>query len=93
MAENKIDRGYQAETLLNHPIIKETFDKLDGEYHARWRNASTVEAREDCFRYVKVLERILGDLSTIAQTGHLERARQAELERGKKGFAWPTMNI
>ena len=75
--------------MLSSPLFKEIINGLDGEYHAHWRNATTVERREDLFRYVKVLERITADLTSIATTGKLERVRQKELETGKKGFEWP----
>ena len=90
---DKAERGHQAAMLLEHPLIKEVLSELDAEYHAAWREAKTVEAREDLYRYVKVVERISIDLQTIAQTGQLERARIQELEAGKKGFTWPTLKI
>lgn len=88
-SEQRQARGQQAESFLAHPLIREILSDLDGEYHARWRDAKTVEAREDLHRYVKVVERLSADLLTIAQTGQLERARIKELE-GKKGIQWPT---
>lgn len=71
----KIERGHQAILLLQHPLLKEVFDKLDGEYHRRWRAATTVEDREDLFRCVKSVETVLADLATIAETGKLEKLR------------------
>lgn len=78
MSEDKIERGHQALSLLQHPLLKEVFDKLDGEYHRQWRNAKTTEEREDLFRYVKALETVLADLATIAETGKLEKLRLDE---------------
>lgn len=83
---NKSERGTQAEVLLENPLFKEILSDLDAEYHRSWRDAKTVEAREDLHRYVKVLERISSDLLVIAQTGKLERARLKELEGGKRGL-------
>lgn len=79
--------------LLNAPVFREVLNELDADYHARWRKATSPEAREDLHRYVKVLERITSDLQQIATTGKLERARQQELETGKKGFEWPKIRI
>lgn len=86
---DKAERGYQAQVLLENPLLKEILSALDGEYHTAWRDAKTVEAREDLYRYVKVLERIAVDLKSVAMTGMLERKRLDELE-AKKRTLWPT---
>lgn len=54
--------------------------ELDGLYHASWRNARTVEAREDLHRYVTVRDRIITDIKSIALTGKLEEKRLEELQ-------------
>lgn len=90
-SEEKLERGAHAEALLANPFFKQVLNELDGEYHARWRKAATVESREDLFRYVKVLEHIQDDLKTIAHTGKLERRRLEELESGKKRAPWLTI--
>lgn len=76
----KIERGLAAQHLLENELFKEVMSELDGVYHAKWRVAQTVEAREDLFRYVTVRDQIIKDIQTIARTGKLEEARQAELE-------------
>lgn len=86
---DKINRGYQAKALLENELFREVLNTLDEVYTAAWREAKTPEAREDLFRYVKVCERIVTDIQSIANTGVIEQARQDELERGKKGFPWP----
>lgn len=86
---DKINRGYQAKFLLENELFREVLNTLDEVYTAAWREAKTPEAREDLHRYVKVCERIVTDIQSIANTGVIEQARQDELERGKKGFPWP----
>lgn len=81
---DKAQRGLNASKLLENELFKEVLNELDGEYHRRWRNAATVEAREDLFRYVKVLEQITKDIRAIAVTGALEERRVAELEAKRK---------
>lgn len=54
--------------------------ELDGLYHAKWRAAQTVEAREDLHRYVTVRDQIVKDIQTIVTTGKLEEKRLEELE-------------
>lgn len=88
----KSERGFQAEQLLENTILKETLSELDAEYHRAWRDAKTVEAREDLHRYVKVLERIVTDIKQVAVTGQLEQRRLKELEGGKKGVFDSWMN-
>lgn len=53
---------------------------MDGTYHAKWRVAGSVEAREDLYRYVKVLEGFTADLRSIVMTGKLEEKRLEQLE-------------
>jgi len=86
---DKVERGHQAELLLQNDIFKELLNDLDGKYHALWRQAKTVEAREDLHRYVKVLERISTDLQSIANTGKLEQRRQNELTGDRGTILWP----
>lgn len=85
MAEiiDKATRGIAARRILEDATFKEVLNDLDGLYHARWRAAETVEAREDLHRYVRVLEQLTKDLKQIALTGALEEKRIAELE-GRK---------
>ncbi len=86
--DNKIDRGIAARHLLDNELLRECLNNLDAIYHAKWRSAQTVEAREDCHRYVKVIEKLIADLTTIATTGKIEEKRLDELE-GKKRTLWP----
>lgn len=85
---DKIERGLAAEHLLKNELLQQILNDLDGMYHAKWRNAVTVDGREDLFRYVKVLEQITKDIRTIAMTGKLEEKRLADWakqNRGKNG--------
>lgn len=77
---NKVERGLAAKHLLESELLKEVLNTLDGTYHAKWRIAQTVEAREDLHRYVMVTERLTADLQTIAMTGKIEEKRLEELE-------------
>lgn len=86
---DKIQRGLQADGLLENPLFREVMNTLDDVYTASWREARTVEAREDCYRYVKLTEKLIADIQSVATTGKIEQARVHELERGKKGLSWP----
>lgn len=90
--EGDIERGHQAETLLNSTLFREVLNGLDEIYTAAWRASKTLEAREDCYRYTQLIERLVQDVTTIATTGKLARLRIEELERGKKRvLTWPKM--
>lgn len=82
---DKIERGLAAEHLLKNELLQQILNDLDGMYHAKWRNAVTVDGREDLFRYVKVLEQITKDIRTIAMTGKLEEKRMADWAEQNRG--------
>lgn len=86
---DKTQRGYQAQLLLDNELFRETLANADAEFHRAWRNAKTVEAREDCFRYVKVIERITADLQQVAITGKIEQKRMNELSADRGTLLWP----
>jgi len=77
---DKVQRGLAAKNLLENQLFREVMTALDGLYHAKWRAAQTVEAREDLHRYVTVRDQIIQDIQTIATTGKLEEKRLEELE-------------
>lgn len=83
---DKLQRGISAQTLLENEIFRETMNTLDGFYTAAWRDAKTLEAREDCYRYVKLIERLIADIQSVATTGKIEQARQNELEGKRKSW-------
>ncbi len=87
---DKTERGRAAQALLDNGLLREALAGLDATYTAAWRAATTPEAREDCHRYMKLVEKLTADLTSIATSGALEQARLRELERGKKGMlSWP----
>ena len=87
---NKLQRGHAAQVLLDSDIFKEVLAETEQHYIQAWRQARTVEAREDCHRYLTLTAKITDHLKSIATTGALERRALDELE-GRKGniFAWP----
>lgn len=78
--EEKILRANEAKQLLNNDIFKRVMNELDAEYHARWHEAVTVEAREDLHRYVKLTEKIVTDIQAIVAEGAFAQARKDQLE-------------
>lgn len=78
-AQQAVERGIQAKALLENSLFREVMDTLDGHYHAAWRESETIEKREDCFRYVKLIEKLFSDIKTLALTGELTQKRLDEI--------------
>lgn len=76
---DKTERGIAAKHLIDNALLREVLNTLDATYHAQWRVAETVEAREDCHRYVRLIENLTADIREIAMTGKLEQQRLDEL--------------
>lgn len=87
LAENKIERGYQADQLMQNSLLNETLQKLESAYIKAWRESKSLEAREDAHRYVTLIDRLRADIRGVATTGDLERNRVAELER-RSTYPW-----
>jgi len=88
---DKIQRGISAQALLENELLKECFATLGDTYTQSWFDGKTVEAREDCHRYVTLLAKLKQDIQSIATSGKLEQARLKELEGRNKGLTlkWP----
>lgn len=76
-------RGDVARRILEDDLFKEAAIELDRIYVNVWRNAKTIEAREDAHRYMVLLNRMLTHFKSIATTGEIEKRALKELE-GKK---------
>jgi hypothetical protein len=83
-----MERGSRARALLDNALLRDAIAGLDRHYVEAWRRAGSVEAREDCHRYLKLVEKLVTDLTSIATTGDLEKKRLKELE-GSKSWSWP----
>lgn len=86
----KINRGSQAQALLENSLLQEALSALEQAYTAAWRAGRTLEAREDCHRYIKLIEKLKSDIQSIANTGALEQARINQLEGQRGKIAWLT---
>lgn len=83
----QIERGLQADALLQNTFFREVLNNLDNIYTAAWREAQTPAAREDCYRYVKLVERLVQDIQSISTTGKLTQKRVKELEGSNRGMS------
>ncbi len=83
-------RGASADALLENALFREVIAGLEQHYTDAWRAARTVEAREDCHRYVTLVDKLVGDIRTISTSGKFAAQRIKELE-GKRVIAWPKL--
>ncbi len=82
---DRLARQARAETLLNDPLLNEAFDRLTGEYTARWRTSPFADAagREQLYRASIVVEQVRKHLKLMAADGRLA-ARELEALEGRR---------
>ena len=68
-------REQQANRLLNDPLYNEAFDLLAENIHNTWISTSIdeVEAREQAWLSLRLLERIRLHLTSIIETGEVAK--------------------
>lgn len=84
--QEKANRGEEAKRLLENVILQEALSALDQIYIQAWRNAQTLEAREDLYRYVTITKQFKSDLEAIVKDGQFAVDRLKKLEGRKKLF-------
>lgn len=65
------ERGQQAKELLENPMLKDAFDKIEKYLREDWETTKGPDGdrREDIWRTLKLLENIKGQIKSIAATG------------------------
>lgn len=81
----KVERGQRAEILLKDPLLRQTLEGLEDEYVKAWKQARTLDAREDAHRLIHLIERFRDHLASLAFTGTLTSRQSADLE-GRERF-------
>lgn len=82
---DKVERGQRAEILLKDPLLRQTLNGLEAEYVKAWKQARTLDAREDAHRLVRLIDRFRDHLASLAFTGTLTSRQSADLE-GRERF-------
>jgi len=80
MSDNEISRGHKAQQLLDEPLIKEAFDKLEALYKEEIFLTKVDEDAERTNIYLcyNTLTTIKAHLLEVMQTGELaEQSKQA----------------
>ena len=69
------ERERRARSLLEDPLLKEAFDILKEDLMGRWSQSGStdLEARESIWLAMRLLDRIHGHLTSIIETGHMNK--------------------
>ena len=67
------ERGFQAQTLIDSPLLNEIFETLETKYIEAWKNtdASQVDVRENFWRARLILADVQQHLKIAAAIGRL----------------------
>jgi phosphomevalonate kinase len=69
------ERERRAQSLINDPLLKESFDVLKEDLMNRWQHSGStdLEARESIWLAMRLLDRIHGHINSIVETGHMAK--------------------
>ena len=69
------ERERRAQSLINDPLLKESFDVLKEDLMNRWNHSGStdLEARESIWLAMRLLSRIQGHINSIVETGHMAK--------------------
>lgn len=81
------DRALQAKQLIEHPLFKEAFEKLEAEMMVRWRSTGTAEShtlvRERLWQAVNILGKVREAFEQAIENGKMAEAILRDIE-GKR---------
>ena len=69
------ERERRAQSLINDPLLNESFDVLKEDLMSRWNNSGSadLQARESIWLAMRLLDRIHGHVTSIIETGHMNK--------------------
>ena len=69
------ERERRAKSLIDDPLLNEAFDVLKEDLMNRWSSSGSadLEARESIWLAMRLLDRIHGHLTSIIETGHMNK--------------------
>ena len=73
-------RERRAQSLINDPLLKESFDVLKEDLMNRWNHSGStdLEARESIWLAMRLLDRIHGHINSIVETGHMAKMMEKQ---------------
>ena len=80
---NQINRGQQAERILQDELYQESFEKVRASLHEAWESsaADAQQDRETLWVGLKMLDKVEGYLIAVMNGGKIEADRLAKLEK------------
>ena len=78
-------RGLQAESLRNNPLLKDIFQKLESSYIEDWTQTdlNDTEAREHAFYLLRALREIEMEIESIISSGKMATQQFDSIDRKK----------
>jgi hypothetical protein len=69
------ERERRAQSLINDPLLNESFDVLKEDLMNRWNHSGStdLQARESIWLAMRLLDRIHGHINSIVETGHMAK--------------------
>lgn len=80
----RVARADRVKQIIESDWFIDTIRNMDRHYVSIWRNAKTVEAREDAHRYAMLLDKFVKDLKSVVMDGAFAVERIKELEGQKR---------
>jgi hypothetical protein len=87
--DKEISRGFEAERLMNEPLLKEAFSAVEADILTAMKRASIGDEKShhELVLLYQMLEKIKGSLHTVMETGKLAQIqKESLLQKGKKLF-------
>lgn len=84
--EERKARAQKAARFLEDPLVVEALAALDDQYVKIWRDAKTLEAREDAHRFITLLAKFEGHLSAMMSDGVFADSEVRALEGRNRFF-------
>ena len=74
------ERERRAQSLINDPLLNESFDVLKEDLMNRWNHSGStdLEARESIWLAMRLLDRIHGHISSIVETGRMAKMMEKQ---------------
>ena len=74
------ERERRAQSLINDPLLNESFDVLTEDLMNRWNHSGStdLEARESIWLAMRLLDRIHGHINSIVETGHMAKMMEKQ---------------
>lgn len=81
--QEEANRAVRAKSLMDDPLLKEAFDRLDAEYVKAWRetNARDDDARQRLWQAVNLVGKVRDHLAIVLANGKLAQAQIDELNQ------------